>query len=63
LFVQERLPAINDKQRDAPLGGEDAERASSMASPRVTGVSWSSAVGNRDWLMAIVGLTAIVGVA
>jgi hypothetical protein len=27
-FVKDRLPKINDQQRDSPLGGEDAERAS-----------------------------------
>ena len=40
-FVNDRLPQINDKQRDAPLGGEDAERESSLASPRVTGIQLS----------------------
>lgn len=34
-FVEHRLPKINERQRDAPLGGEDAERQSSLASPRV----------------------------
>ena len=40
-FVSEQLPKINDLQKDTPLGGEDAERASSLASPRV--VAFNSA--------------------
>ena len=35
-------------ERDAPLGGEDAELASSLASPRVTGIQLSDVLENSD---------------
>ena len=41
MFVEHRLPKINHRQRDTTIGGEDAERASSLASPRVTGIQLS----------------------
>jgi hypothetical protein len=47
-FVDTRLLEVNKRQRESPLGGEDAERASSLASPRVTGIQLSDVLENSD---------------
>ena len=47
-FVSERLPKINDLQKDTPLGGEDAEMASSLASPRVVAFNSADEISHLD---------------
>ena len=48
IFVSERLPKINDLQKDTPLGGEDAERSSSLASPRVVSFNSADEISHLD---------------